>query len=95
MATRYQGGASASPAFPPLDVLLSALPSLPRPVLSRLVARAIDRLDEMDGDPDLEDDDPPGTDEPDQPAFTGHAFEGTDGRRYVVPDNMHHPRTGF
>jgi hypothetical protein len=41
----------------PLDVLLMALPSLPRPVLSRLVARAIDYLDEIDGDPDFEDSD--------------------------------------
>lgn len=48
------GGASALP----LSLALSVIPSLPRPMLSRLVARAIDRLDEMDGDPDLEDDDP-------------------------------------
>ncbi len=39
---------------PPLDALLSALPSLPRPLLSRLVARAIERLDEIDGEADLE-----------------------------------------
>ena len=39
----------------PLNVLLAAIPGLPRPILSRLVARAIDRLDEIDGDPDLED----------------------------------------
>ncbi len=56
MATRAtQGGASASPAIP-LDVLLSAIPSLPRPLLSRLTARLIERMDELDGDPDLEDD---------------------------------------
>lgn len=41
----------------PLDAILSAVPTLPRAVLSRLVARAIDRLDEIDGDPDLEDSD--------------------------------------
>ena len=42
----------------PLDVLLSMIPSLPRAALSRLTERAIDRMDEMDGDADLEDDDP-------------------------------------
>lgn len=52
-AIRYQGGASASPALP-LDVLLSSIASLPRPILSRLTARMIDRMDELDGDPDLE-----------------------------------------
>jgi hypothetical protein len=46
----------ASRAYEPasLDVLLSSIPSFPRPVLSRLTARLIDRLDELDGDPDLE-----------------------------------------
>lgn len=48
MATR-----APTPAQP-LDALLAAIPSLPRPVLSRLTARLVDRLDEMDGDPDLE-----------------------------------------
>lgn len=38
----------------PLDMLLSAIPSLPRAALDRLTARMIDRLDEMDGDLDLE-----------------------------------------
>lgn len=38
----------------PLDVLLSAIPSLPRKVLARLTARLIDRLDELDPDPDAE-----------------------------------------
>ena len=40
--------------FVPLDALLGLLPSLPRPVLSRLTARMIDRLDELDGDNDVE-----------------------------------------
>lgn len=40
---------------PPLDVMLSVIPSLPRPILARLTARMIDRMDELDGDPDLED----------------------------------------
>lgn len=39
----------------PLDALLGAIPSLPRPLLSRLTERLIERLDEMDPNPDLED----------------------------------------
>ena len=52
LSIRY-GAAAALP----LDVLLSMIPSLPRAALSRLTERAIDRLDEIDGDPDLEPDD--------------------------------------
>ena len=52
MATRYQPQ--------PLDALLAVLPSMPRPILTRLTARLIERLDELDGDEDLEDDDPAG-----------------------------------
>lgn len=40
--------------LPTLDAMLTALPSWPRPVLTRLVARMIERLDELDGDPDVE-----------------------------------------
>lgn len=40
---------------PTVAALLATIPSLPRPVLSRLVANMIDRLDDLDGDPDLED----------------------------------------
>lgn len=40
--------------------MLRVLPSMPRPMLARLTARLIERLDELDGDPDLEDDDPSG-----------------------------------
>lgn len=39
----------------PLDTLLAAIPSLPRPILARLVARMIERMDEIDGDADDED----------------------------------------
>lgn len=35
-------------------MLLAAIPSLPRAELSRLTERMIDRMDEIDGDPDLE-----------------------------------------
>ena len=48
----------SAPALP-LSVALSVIPSLPRPLLARLVARAIERLDEIDGDCDVEEDDPP------------------------------------
>lgn len=48
----------------PLSAALAIIPSLPRPLLSRLVARAIERLDEMDGDADLEQDDWPEEDDP-------------------------------
>ncbi len=51
------GGTMPTGALP-LEAMLSAIPSLPRPILARLTARMIDRLDEIDGDPDLEDDDP-------------------------------------
>lgn len=51
MATRAHEHASA-----PLPAILAAIPRLPRPILSRLTARLIERLDEIDGDPDLEDD---------------------------------------
>lgn len=50
----------ARPEQAPLDVALSVIPSLPRALLARLVERAIECLDEMDGDPDVEDDDPAG-----------------------------------
>jgi hypothetical protein len=50
--------ASRAPVYDatPLDVLLASVPSLPRALLSRLTARMIDRMDEMDGDIDLEPD---------------------------------------
>ena len=53
MATQFSGGASALP----LDAALAILPSLPRPVLSRLVTRMIERLDQIDGDTEGEEDD--------------------------------------
>lgn len=45
---------TGNPATLPLDLLLSAIPSLPRPALERLTARMIDALDTMDGDTDVE-----------------------------------------
>ena len=55
--TARQEGASALSELP---TILSAIPSLPRPVLRRLTARLIERLDEIDGDPVLGDDAPAG-----------------------------------
>lgn len=82
MATQHHdlGRASALP----LSAMLEALPSLPRPILSRLVARAIEHMDEMDGDCDQEEDDPTGQCDEDgintgNPAFAMH------GRSYYGP----------
>lgn len=65
-ARRTEGGASApSNVLPfgrasalPLSAVLASIPSYPRPVIERLVARLIDHLDEQDGDPDREEDPP-------------------------------------
>jgi hypothetical protein len=38
----------------PVDQLLAMIPSLPRAALNRLVERAIDHMDEHDGNPDVE-----------------------------------------
>lgn len=50
--------ATRAPAYEPapLDVLLASVPSPPRALLSRLTARMIDRMDELDGDADMETD---------------------------------------
>lgn len=55
MATRLEsiGGAKVLP-FDQLAPMLRVIPSLPRPVLARLTERLLERLDELDGDPDLE-----------------------------------------
>lgn len=55
---QFPGAAGMPCAVLPLDAMLAAIPSLPRPILARLTARMIDRMDEIDGDPDYEDDDP-------------------------------------
>lgn len=38
----------------PVSIMLAAIPSLPRAELARLTTRMIDRMDDIDGDPDLE-----------------------------------------
>ena len=40
---------------PDLPFLLAFIPSLPRSTLSRLTTAMIDRMDQLDPDPDLED----------------------------------------
>ena len=42
----------------PFDIALAAILVQPRPALERVVELAIEALDRLDGDPDLEDDDP-------------------------------------
>lgn len=49
-----------APAFPALALLLEAIDGLPPQILARLAERAIERLDDAEPDPDLEDDDPGG-----------------------------------
>ena len=52
--------------------LLAIMPSLPRAALARLTACMIDRMDEIDGDPDLEDlrdDDEDGHDQEQEQAY--------------------------
>ncbi len=44
-------------ALATLAVALSVIPNLPRPALAELVTVAINRLDEIDGDPDFQDTD--------------------------------------
>jgi hypothetical protein len=54
------------------SVMLAAIPSLPRAELARLTMRMIDRIDDIDGDPDLEhlrDDDEDGHDHEREQAY--------------------------
>ena len=68
----------------PLDVLLSVLPSLPRAMLDRLVERAIDRLDELDGDDDLELNGDEADERDAEDAFTDYYSSGRGGI-YAMP----------
>jgi len=61
---RTEQGGRAIGSHIPLNVALAIVPTLPRPILSRLVTRAIERLDELDGDADLE---PEVTEQDDEP----------------------------
>ncbi len=57
MATRMNTG---GPSGLPLALISQAIPKLSRRDLVGLTERLIDRLDEIDGDPDIEEDDPAG-----------------------------------
>lgn len=65
------GRASALPLF----AVLASIPSYPRPVIERLVAKLIDHLDEWDGDADLEP--------------NGDELDGTDAEDEVLHDFGH------
>lgn len=58
MATLHHDTGRA-PALP-LDLIAQVIPRLSRHDLAELAERLIERLDQQDGDPDLEDDDPTG-----------------------------------
>jgi len=58
MATRATN--TAGPSGLPFNLLAQAIPMLSRPDLEALTERLIDHSDAIDGDPDLEDDDPAG-----------------------------------
>jgi hypothetical protein len=87
MATQISGGASALP----LDAALAILPSLPRPVLSRLVTRMIERLDQIDGDPeDEEDDSDYGSEDEGEPEDgIPHPAYGIDQTKGPLPPHSH------
>lgn len=53
MASLMQNGRGALP-FPSLTLIAASIPHLSRDALEGLVERLIDRLDELDGDPDRE-----------------------------------------
>ncbi len=56
----------------PVSVMLAAIPSLPRAELAQLTMRMIDRMDDIDGDHDLEhlrDDDEDGHDHEREQAY--------------------------
>ncbi len=56
----------------PVSVMLAAIPSLPRAELAQLTMRMIDRMDDIDGDPELEnlrDDDEDGHDHEREQAY--------------------------
>jgi hypothetical protein len=63
---------SRQDARAPVSIMLAAIPSLPRAELAQLTMRMIDRMDDIDGDPDLEhlrDDDEDGHDHEREQAY--------------------------
>jgi len=74
MATQLPASIGSASALP-LATALAVIPSLPRPLLNRLVERAIERLDEIDGDANREEDDPPEEDSEDCAGLDGDEDE--------------------
>ena len=72
----------------PLTDLLAIIPSLPRPLLGRLVTRMIDRMDEIDGDPDLEPETDLCTDDAGEQEEYRHRGIRTDLPRYGVNQTL-------
>lgn len=63
---------SRQDARAPVSIMLAAIPSLPRAELAQLTMRMIDRMDDIDGDPDFEhlrDDDEDGHDHERETAY--------------------------
>lgn len=77
------GGASALP----LHLIAQAIPRLSRHDLAALAERLIERLDQQDGDPDLEDDDPSGQRDEDG-VNTGNGALWEHGKNFAGPGCM-------
>lgn len=73
---RSENGGRAIGSHIPLNVALAILPSLPRPILARLVDNAIDLMDTSDGDAD---DEPEFTEQDDEPEDDDHLEEDDHG----------------
>ena len=87
-------GSRAIGSHMPLNVALAVLPTLPRPLLSRLVANAIDLLDRQDGDADLEpevteQDDEPEIDDPGEDDDPGGGNVDDEGENAESEDSGH------
>ena len=90
-------GSRAIGSHMPLNVALAVLPTLPRPLLARLVANAIDLLDRQDGDADLEhevteQDDEPEIDDPGEEDDPGGGNAEDEGE---PEDGIPHPAYGI
>jgi hypothetical protein len=68
----------------PLNLIAQALPKLSRHELASLAERLVDRLDELDPDPDLEEDDPSGQCDEDE-RNTGSGVFMMHGTSYMGP----------
>ena len=76
----------------PLNVALAILPTLPRPYLARLVANAIDLMDRLDGDADLEPEVTEQDDEPeidDEPELDDHGGGNVEDEGEPMNDILH------